>query len=72
MEKPKIADSIVECIGGTPMVRLGNLGEGCGANIILKLESMEPCNSVKDRIGKSMIEEAEARGIPHHTIVENQ
>lgn len=62
MDKPKIADSIVECIGGTPMVKLNRLAEGVEANIILKLESMEPCNSVKDRIGKSMIEEAEKRG----------
>lgn len=62
MMKPKIANNIVEVIGGTPMVRLNRLSEGCVANIILKLESMEPCNSVKDRIGKSMIETAEARG----------
>jgi len=62
MARPKIADSIVDCIGGTPMVRLNRLADGIGANIILKLESMEPCNSVKDRIGKSMIEEAEKRG----------
>lgn len=44
-------------------VRLNRLGERNGANIFLKLESMEPCNSVKDRIGKSMIEEAEKRGL---------
>ena len=44
------------------MVKLNRLAEGVGANIILKLESMEPCNSVKDRIGKSMVEEAEKRG----------
>ena len=62
MEKPKIANSIVECIGGTPIVRLNRVQGNIGANILLKLESMEPCNSVKDRIGKSMIEEAEKRG----------
>lgn len=62
MFKPKIANNIVDCIGGTPMVRLNRLAKDSVANIILKLESMEPCNSVKDRIGKSMIEAAEARG----------
>jgi len=61
-ERPKIADSIVDTIGATPMVRLNRLADGLGANIWLKLESMEPCNSVKDRIGKSMIEEAEKAG----------
>lgn len=62
--RPKIGDSIVDVIGNTPCVRLGRLGKenGVVANIILKLESMEPCSSVKDRIAKSMIMEAEARG----------
>eukprot|EP00607_Mallomonas_marina_P004670 CAMPEP_0182427172 /NCGR_PEP_ID=MMETSP1167-20130531/15136_1 /TAXON_ID=2988 /ORGANISM="Mallomonas Sp, Strain CCMP3275" /LENGTH=336 /DNA_ID=CAMNT_0024609179 /DNA_START=64 /DNA_END=1074 /DNA_ORIENTATION=+ len=64
LSKPKIADSIVDLIGGTPMVRLGKTGRDAGvvADIVLKLESMEPCSSVKDRIAKSMIEEAEKRG----------
>lgn len=62
MDKPKIGNSIVDVIGGTPMIKLNRLANDVNANIFLKLESMEPCNSVKDRIGKSMIEEAEKRG----------
>lgn len=62
-ERPKIGNNIVDVIGGTPMIRLNRLADGVKANILLKLESMEPCNSVKDRIGKSMIEEAEAKGL---------
>lgn len=62
MSRPKIGNSIVDVIGGTPMIKLNKLNTS-GANILLKLESMEPCNSVKDRIGKSMIEEAEAKGL---------
>lgn len=62
-ERPKIGNSIVDVIGGTPMIRLNRLATGINANILLKLESMQPCNSVKDRIGKSMIEEAEKKGL---------
>ena len=51
MARPKIANSIVDVIGGTPIIRLNRLSSSCKANILLKLESMEPCNSVKDRIG---------------------
>lgn len=43
-------------------IRLNRMATGINANILLKLESMQPCNSVKDRIGKSMIEEAEKKG----------
>jgi len=69
MVRPRIANSIVELIGATPMVRLGKTAINSGAKIVLKLESMEPCSSVKDRIAKFMIEEAEIRGdiIPGRT-----
>lgn len=62
-ERPKIADDITQLIGGTPLCRLRRVvGPDCKAEIVVKLESMEPCNSVKDRIGLSMIREAEERG----------
>jgi hypothetical protein len=60
MAKPGIADSVLDLIGDTPLVRLNRLNEG--ADIILKLESSNPANSVKDRIALSMITEAEKRG----------
>lgn len=74
LARPKIGDSIVDVIGGTPIIRLNAIAKkaNAGANILLKLESMEPANSVKDRIGKSMIEEAEKKGLikPGDTLIE--
>lgn len=61
--KPKIAENILELIGNTPLVKISKvLGEGCVAEVVAKLESNNPANSVKDRIALSMIEEAEKRG----------
>merc|ERR1711957_830993 len=61
-ETPKIADNILDLIGRTPLVKITKVTAGCGAEIIAKLESSNPANSVKDRIALSMINEAEARG----------
>jgi cysteine synthase A len=58
----KIADSIADLIGGTPLVRLRGLSAESGASVVAKLESFNPGGSVKDRIGLSMIEAAEREG----------
>ena len=58
----KIARNVTELIGNTPLVRLGRLAQGVGADIVLKLEFFNPAHSVKDRIGLAMIEAAEAAG----------
>jgi len=57
-----IAASMAELIGKTPLVRLNALSQGLGATLVAKLESMNPGGSVKDRIGRSMIEAALADG----------
>lgn len=61
LQAEKIADNILDLIGDTPLVKLNRVVDG-NAEIVAKLESQNPANSVKDRIAYSMIVEAEQRG----------
>ncbi|HEX3003718.1 MAG TPA: cysteine synthase A, partial [Angustibacter sp.] len=68
----RIYDDVTKLVGNTPLVRLNRITEGAGATVLAKLEFYNPANSVKDRIGVSIIEAAEASGElkPGGTIVE--
>src|SRR5712675_2336498 len=59
----RIYNDIVETVGRTPLVRLNKVTAGVDATILLKCEFFNPLGSVKDRIGMSMIEDAEKRGV---------
>ena len=69
---PKIANSLTELIGKTPLLRLGRISEGAKADLVVKLESFNPAGSVKDRIGFNMIRRAEEQGLlqPSSVIIE--
>lgn len=68
----RIYDNVSELVGRTPIVRLNRLTEGLGAEVVAKLEFYNPANSVKDRIGVAIIDDAEQSGAlkPGGTIVE--
>ena len=68
----RIANSVLELIGKTPLVRLQRLPKPGGASVVAKVESLNPGGSVKDRIAFAMIEDAERRGVlkPGSTLVE--
>ena len=70
--KNGIAESVLDLVGGTPMVRLHRMAADGWAEVVAKLESLNPAGSIKDRIALNMIEEAERRGLIHpgDTIVE--
>lgn len=67
-----IASTLTDLIGKTPLLRLNRVTEDAGAEIVAKLESFNPGGSVKDRIGYSMIKDAEDRGLlgPGSVIIE--
>jgi cystathionine beta-synthase len=69
---PKILSSILEAVGTTPMVRLKTVGRETGCELLAKCEFLNPGGSVKDRIGRRMLEEAQAAGRikPGDTLIE--
>lgn len=70
--EPKILDTILDAMGNTPLVRLNRVARGVQATITAKVEYFNPGSSVKDRIGITIIEDAERQGLlkPGGTVVE--
>src|ERR1700674_248769 len=63
MSMTSTADSVLRAIGGTPLVRLRRVVPAAAADVLIKLESVNPTGSYKDRMALAMIEGAEARGV---------
>ncbi|HSJ06468.1 MAG TPA: cysteine synthase A [Longimicrobiales bacterium] len=63
MSTERVHDSLAELIGGTPLIRLGSLASGVGAEVLIKHEGFNPFGSVKDRIGMAMIRDARERDL---------
>src|SRR3954462_4726440 len=61
--KPDIRESILEAIGGTPLVRLGRVGAGLRPQLVAKVEALNPGGSIKDRVAVALIEAAERDGL---------
>ncbi len=72
MSRPKVAATILDVIGHTPMVRLNRITRDVPATVLAKLETFNPGNSIKDRMAIRMIEDAEKAGLlkPGGTIIE--
>src|SRR2546422_11552720 len=61
--RPRLAASVLDVVGGTPLTRLNRLPKPGGAVVLAKMESLNPGGSVKDRIAVAMVEDAERRGV---------
>ena len=72
MTKKKICDTILDAIGDTPLVRLNRITKEVKAEVLVKVETFNPGNSIKDRMALKMIEDAEKKGLlkPGGTIIE--
>jgi cysteine synthase len=70
--RPRVADSVLDLVGGTPLVRLHRLPKPGSATVLAKVEAANPGGSIKDRIALAMVEDAERRGAlkPGATLVE--
>ncbi|MCL5735354.1 MAG: pyridoxal-phosphate dependent enzyme, partial [Actinobacteria bacterium] len=68
----KYLDSVLDGVGGTPLVRLSRITSGLPVTLLAKAELLNPGGSIKDRIALGMVEDAEARGLlrPGGTIIE--
>ena len=69
---PAIHDSVIGAIGATPLVALDRLSDGLPGRVVAKLEFYGPGASVKDRVARAVIDDAERRGLlkPGGTVVE--
>jgi cysteine synthase A len=65
----KIANRVTELVGNTPLLRLSRIAKGCAAEVLVKLEYLNPLSSMKDRVALAMIEDAERRGLLSDTPV---
>jgi cysteine synthase len=61
--RPRLAASVLDLVGGTPLTRLNRIPRPDGATVLAKMESLNPGGSVKDRIAVAMVEDAERRGV---------
>lgn len=69
----RFSDSVLDFIGNTPMIRLNRITKEIEANVLVKLEYLNPSGSIKDQIALAMIEKAENEGVlkPDSTIIES-
>lgn len=70
--RPRVAASVLDLVGATPLARLNRIPKPSGAAVLAKMESLNPGGSVKDRIAVAMVDDAERRGVlkPGSTLVE--